>query len=284
MRDSNSVTETHPVFSKYFSSLPDPRRTNKGHLLYPFEEILFLTISAVLSGCNDWTSITLFGRTKLDWLRNFLPYQKGIPSHDVLGKVFAALDPVQFNLCFTQWISSLSGLITGEVVAIDGKRICGSGDKGAQKAALHVVSAYAAGNRICLGQRAVDDKSNEITAIPELLNLVDIKGCTVTIDAMGCQKSIAGAIIEKEADYILMVKDNQKGLKEQLEKVFSSTTGASVEHTLDMGHGRIEHRDCLVTDRISFLDGREEWTGLKTIAKIISRRILKQTGKESTET
>lgn len=172
MRDSFSYKQRHPVFSKHFSSLADPRRTNKGHLLYPFEEILFLPISAVLSGCNDWTSITLFGRTKLTWLRNFLPYQKGIPSHDVVGKVFAALDPVEFSRCFTQWVSSLSKLVTGEVVATDGKRICGSDDKEANKSALHVVSAYAAGNRICLGQKAVDDKSNEITAIPELLKLL----------------------------------------------------------------------------------------------------------------
>ena len=213
MAFSNSEYSSHQVFSHYFSGMNDPRRTSKGHHLYPLEEILFLCISAVISGMDDWTSICMFGHLKLSWLRQYLPYQRGIPSHDVLGKVFAALDPVRFSECFTGWVNSMAEFTGGEVIAIDGKTIRGSADKGAGRSALHVVSAYASGNRLCLGQQAVAEKSNEITAIPALLELLTVKGSIITIDAMGCQKAIAGKIIEKEADYILMVKDNQQGLR-----------------------------------------------------------------------
>ena len=281
---SKSEKPAHQVFSHYFSGMKDPRRTNKGHHLYPLEEILFLCISAVVSGMDDWTSINLFGRSKLIWLRQYFPYRHGIPSHDVLGKVFAALDPVEFGKCFSEWISSISELTGGEVVAIDGKTLCGSDDKWAGKSALHVVSAYASGNRLCLGQKAVTEKSNEITAIPDLLKLLTVKGCIITIDAMGCQKKIARAIIDKQADYLLMVKDNQEELKEQVEKVFNLNTKAETEITIDAGHGRIERRTCQAIDNLLFLDGKEEWTGLKSIAKVISERTDKRSGKQSAET
>src|ERR1700710_10267 len=200
MAFSNSEYIAHQAFSHYFSGMKDPRRTNRGHHLYPLDEILFLCISAVISGMDDWTSISMFGRSKVAWLRQYYPYVHGIPSHDVLGKVFAALDPVKFSECFRQWINSIAELTGGEVVAIDGKTIRGSDDKASGIAALHVVSAYAAGNRLCLGQQTVSEKSNEITAIPALLKLLELKDCIITIDAMGCQKAIAGVIIEKEAD------------------------------------------------------------------------------------
>ena len=281
---SNPQNQTYQVFSHYFSGMKDPRRTNRGHHLYPLDEILFLCISAVISGMDDWTSISMFGRSKIAWLRQYYPYQHGIPSHDVLGKVFAALDPVKFSQCFRDWINSIAELTGGEVVAIDGKTIRGSDDKGAGIAALHVVSAYATGNRLCLGQQAVVEKSNEITAIPALLNLLLVKDCIITIDAMGCQKAIAGVIIEKEADYVLMVKDNQQELREQVEKVFALNSKTEVDVTIDFGHGRIEQRTCQATDNLVFLDGREEWPGMKSIAKIISERTDKRTGKKSTET
>jgi predicted transposase YbfD/YdcC len=281
MAYSFSSQKSHPVFSNFFSSLKDPRRTTKGHHLYPLDEILFLCISSVISGANDWTTISLFGRTKLTWLRQYLPYKNGIPSHDVLGKVFAALDPVEFNHCFTKWVKSISELTNGEVIAIDGKTICGSDDKQTGKSALHVVSAYAAGNRLCLGQEAVNEKSNEITAIPALLKLLSIKDCVVTIDAMGCQKTIADTIIDRGADYVLMVKDNQQELKEQVEKVLSISCKTNSDQQLDIGHGRIEKRDCLVTDELTFMDVKEEWPGLKSVAKITSERTDKQTGKKS---
>lgn len=281
MAFSFSPNKNSRCFCDFFSSLKDPRRTQRGHHLYPLDEILFLCISSVISGANDWTTISLFGRAKITWLRQYFPYKNGIPSHDVLGKVFAALDPVQFNSCFTDWVNSISELTSGEVIAIDGKTIRGSDSKQSGKSALHVVSAYASGNRLCLGQETVDEKSNEITAIPALLKLLTIKDCIVTIDAMGCQKAIAGAIIDSQADYILMVKDNQKELKEQVEKVLSLSckTGSDKEH--DFGHGRIESRACLVTDDLTFLDGKEEWPGLKSVAKVTSERIDKQSGKAS---
>ncbi len=189
-------TEQNTYFIKHFFDLPDPRRTTKGHFYYPLEEILFLVISAVLSGVEDWTNISFFGNAKLEWLRRFFPYKHGVPSHDVLGKLFSRLDPVKFSECFTNWINTVSSLTEGEVIAIDGKSICGSGDSGNPKSALHVVSAYATENKLCLGQVTVDKKHNEIVAIPKVLELLAIKGCVVTIDAMGCQKEIASQIVK----------------------------------------------------------------------------------------
>jgi len=284
MAFSNPEYQSHQIFSHYFSGMKDPRRTGRGHHLYPLEEILFLCISAVLSGMDDWTSINLFGRSKLAWLRQYLPYKRGIPSHDVLGKVFAALDPAAFSTCFSEWVNSISELTGGEVVAVDGKTICGSDDKGSGRSALHVVSAYASGNRLCLGQEAVAEKSNEITAIPALLKLLTLQGCIITIDAMGCQKAIAEAIIDKQAEYVLMVKDNQQELKEQVEKVFALSTKTEADMTLDFGQGRIEKRTCQAIDDLTFMDGKEEWTGLKTIAKVISERTDKRSGKQTSQT
>ena len=281
----NPVYTTHQKFSQYFSSMKDPRRTGKGNHLYPLEEILFLCISAVISGMDDWTSITMFGRLKLEWLRQYLPYKHGVPSHDVLGKVFAALDSNEFSKCFSAWVNSIAELTGGQVVAVDGKTLRGSEDKSASKSALHVVSAYATGNRLCLGQEVVSEKSNEITAIPVLLKMLDIKGCTVTIDAMGCQKQIAEAIINQDADYVLMVKDNQPGLKEQIQKVFSlNQNKAESDQTVDFGHGRIEKRTCVTTSELTFLDGVQEWKGLNSIVKVISERTDKRSGKQSVET
>ena len=279
---SNPSNNPYQLFSHYFSGVKDPRRTNRGHFLYPLEEILFLCISAVLSGMDDWTSISMFGRSKLEWLRQYYPYRHGIPSHDVLGKVFAALDPEPFSEAFGRWVASIAELTGGEVVAIDGKTIRGSDDKSGGKSAFHVVSAYASDNRLCLGQRAVEEKSNEITAIPVLLDTLSLEGCTVTLDAMGCQKAIAGAIIEKKADYVLTVKDNQGELREQVVKVLGMKPAVEKEVTLDAGHGRIERRTCQVTDQLTFLDDREDWPGLRTIAKITAERTDKRSGETST--
>lgn len=274
----------HNVFlNKYFSTLEDPRRTNKGHFYYPLDEILFLVISAVVSGYQDWTSIQIFGNAKLDWLRRFFPYQHGIPSHDVIGKLFSRLDPIRFNECFIKWVNSLSELTSGEVVAIDGKTICGSGDSGKVHSAFHVVSAYAVENRLCLGQITVDQKQNEIVAIPEILDLLSIQGCVVTIDAMGCQKEIASKIREKEAGYVLMVKDNQKELKSQVEKMFRLQNDCEKNETIDAGHGRIETRLCKVIDDLTFMDDVEQWSGLKSVVQVTSERCIKKTGATSIE-
>lgn len=283
MHNSKISQKNHLAFHRFFSELKDPRRTNRGNHLFQLQEILFLCISAVISGADNWTSINLFGRSKIDWLRKYFPYENGIPSHDVLGKVFAALDADAFSQCFIAWVDSIATITDGEVISIDGKTICNSDNKNTGKSALHVVSAFAYENRLCLGQKAVDAKSNEITAIPQLLELIAINGCIVTIDAMGCQKSIAKSIIDKKGDYILMVKGNQKELKEQVEKVFSISPIEDECKTTEIGHGRIEHRKCQVTDQLNFLDDKQDWTGLKCIAKITSERICKQSGKESKE-
>jgi len=261
----------------------DPRRTNKGNLLYPLEEILFLCISAVISGTESWTFIHEFGLEKLKWLRKFYPYENGIPSHDVLGKLFARICPDTFNQCFIDWVNSISKLSEGEIIAIDGKSIRGSKDNSNAKSAFHVVSAFACANSICLGQKAVDSKSNEITAIPLLLDLLTLKGSIITIDAMGCQKEIASAIIEKEADYILALKGNQKDVLEQTKKLFNSHSSKEeyCDHNVD--HGRIEFRKCEVIENLTFFDDANEWKGLRSIIKITSERTLKSKGTISVE-
>lgn len=268
----------------FYSDLKDHRRTSKGNHLYPLQEILFLSIAAVISGSDSWTSIHLFGKTKLDWLRKFFPFEHVIPLHDVLGNVFSALDPAALSKCFISWIDSIASISSGEIVSIDGKTIFSSDDKAKGIPAFHVVSAFAHANGLRLGQVAVDSKSNEIIAIPKLLDLLVIKGCMVTLDAMGCQKSIAEVIREKEADYVFTLKDNQKELRCQVEKLFSITQTNAMSESWDLGHGRIEHRKCEVNEQFQFLDVGDQWAGLKTIAKITSKRIIKQTGKETTET
>jgi len=282
MRSSNFLSDSNSVFSTSFSTLPDPRRTTKGHFKYPLDEILFLVISAVLCGADGWVSVNTFGKLKLAWLRQYLPYKNGVPSHDMLGKVFALIDPVEFNRCFSLWINSISRLTAGEVVAIDGKTLCGSAS--ADRPAFHLVSAYAAQNRLCLAQQCVAEKSNEITAIPVLLDMLAIQSCVVTIDAMGCQKEIAQKILDRQADYILMVKDNQKGLKEQIEKMFTIENPSHSHRQNDMGHGRIEKRDCDVIQKLGFLDERSHWPRLQSIVRIKSERTEKKTGKITTET
>lgn len=285
MPDSSPKEQSEiPTFSKHFNSLKDPRRTDKGNYFYPLQEILFLTISAVISGADGWTMIHEFGKTKLDWLRKFFPYEKGVPSHDVLGKLFAKLDDKEFSKCFTDWVNSISVFTEGEVVAIDGKTICKSNIKSKSKAALHVVSAYASENRLCLGQEVVDQKSNEITAIPNLLKILELKGCIVTIDAMGCQKQIAKTIRKKEADYVLMLKGNQQSLKEQVEKLFQRGTASNIDTHVDSGHGRVETRICEVITDLSFLDDKEHWADLKSIIRIKSERHDKASDKTTHET
>ena len=181
------------------------------------------------------------------------------------------------------WVNSIHTITAGRVVALDGKTVRGAGGKGGKKSALHIVSAYASMQRICLGQEIVEEKSNEITAIPKLLDLLTLNQSIVTIDAMGCQKDIAQKIISKQADYILMVKDNQAGLKEQIIKVFARDEGVKIAESRDSGHGRVETRRCEVTSCLKFLDGKEDWKNLKSIVRITSERYIKKTGESTSE-
>jgi len=283
MTTTGPNSEQKTLFTTHFSELKEPRRITKGNFKYPLEEILFLTISSIISGWfEDWDSIAYFGEKNLDWLRKFYPYEEGVPSHDVLNKLFNRLDINEFNACFINWINAIAVKSEGRVIAIDGKTIRGMASK-YSNSKLHIVSAFCTENKLSLAQVKVDSKSNEITAIPDLLDLIAIQGCIVTIDAMGCQKAIAEKIIDKEADYLLMVKGNQPGLKEQIEKVFKiqPIEQKDIEDNLD--HGRIEKRTCEVITKLDFLDTKEDWKGLKSIVRITSERTFKKTGKYSCE-
>jgi predicted transposase YbfD/YdcC len=265
----------------YFSGLEDPRidRT-RVHLL---EDIIVIAILSVICGAETWNEMEDFGHAKESWLRSFLKLPGGIPSHDTFNRVFSVLDPGQLQECFIQWTSSVARLTGGEVIGIDGKTICGSRDKN-KKSIVHMVSAWAGVNNIVLGQVKVDDKSNEITAIPELLNLLVLKGCTVSIDAMGCQREIASTIISKEADYILALKGNQGNLLEQTQDSFRFIKSESVSQEIDTGHGRVESRTCTVIDDLSMIEQKDQWEKLQSLVRIDSERYIKSTGKTEKET
>ena len=270
------------LFKSSFSFLEDPRRTTKGNLIYSLEELLFLTISAVIGGCDTWVLIAEYGRLKQDWFRKFYPYKR-MPSHDALSDLFSALDHQKFGECFINWVNEAATKSCSDVVAIDGKTVRGAASKG-NKFPLHIVTAFCAKNRLCLGQQAVDEKSNEITAIPKLLDLLTLDGCIVTLDAMGCQKDIAEKIRSKEAHYILQVKDNQKNLKEQMEDIFNSKTKRKIDEKSNCGHGRIEHRRCeAIIMNSTILDGAENWKDLQTLVRIKSERTIKKTSEKSVE-
>ena len=277
-------TNSYISLNEHIEELKDPRRVTKGNFKYPLNEIFFLVISAVISGTEDWQGIALFGKEKIDWLRKFLPYKKGTPSHDVLGDLFARIDLQNFESVFMKWINTISEITNGTIISIDGKTIRGSGDSNISNSAIHVVSAYATNQMLCFGQITVNKKQNEITAIPELLNMLAIKGGVVTIDAMGCQKKIAGEIVGKEADYVLMVKENQQELKEQVVKLFKHYKApCDVNQTIDCGHGRIEDRKCEMIGDLRFMDGKEQWVGIQSVVKISSKRYIKKKGSESSE-
>jgi len=267
---------------EHFSGLEDPRvdRT-KQHMLM---DILVITICAVICGAETWVDVETFGNAKFKWLKEFLELPNGIPSHDTFGRVFNRLDAKQFERCFLSWIQAVSGLLPGQVIAIDGKTLRRSHDKGIGKGAIHMVSAWALENQLILGQLKVDEKSNEITAIPKLLKALALSGCIVTIDAIGCQKEIAKQIIDQEADYVLALKENQAGLFTAVADLFEyaqETDFADCDYhkTIDKGHGRIEIRECWTTsapDYFAFLPNRSAWSGLQTIIMIRAERRLEQ--------
>ncbi len=259
-----------------FATLTDPRvdRT-KEHLLL---DIVLIAICAVVCGADGWVEVAEFGETKQAWFSRFLKLPSGIPSHDTFGRVFAALDAAEFQRCFLEWVQAVHVLTAGQVSAIDGKTLRRSHDKRRGKAALHMVSAWASANRLILGQVATDAKSNEITAIPELLRLLDLKGCIVTIDAAGTQTAIAEQIVAAEGDYVLALKGNQKGLAEDVTRLFEwahSIDFAEIEHdhvrTTTKGHGRLEIRDCwTIADPRYVGDLRQgrKWKSLRSVAQV----------------
>jgi len=265
-----------------FGELPDPRVQERcDHKLL---DIIMIALCAVICGAEGWTEVETFGRTKAGWLKQFLDLPHGIPSHDTLGRVFAALDAEAFQRCFARWVEAVFRVTKGQVIAIDGKTVRRSHDRTIGKDAIHLVSAWATANGIALGQRKVDDQSNEITAIPDLLKLLNVSGCIVTIDAMGCQKPIAHAIRQAKADYVLRVKANQGQLYEDLTDWFAyadqvNFTGMQTDYaqTANKNRGRIEVRRCwTIADPVAFeyIRHHEGWADLQTILRVQRERRL----------
>ncbi len=259
-----------------FSEVEDPRRAlGQQHKL---NDILHICIIAVICGAESWNNIEEYACAKEEFLRGFLELPNDIPTHDTFNRVLSALDPKQFESGFIKWVNTLAKINKGEVVAIDGKTIRGGKSKG-KKSPFHIVSAWANENNLVLGQVMTDEKSNEITAIPKLLEILAIKEATVTIDAMGCQEAIAKSIIKKDAQYILAVKENQKSLLEDIKDEFTFSKQINTNTTIDGDHGRIETRKCSVINSFSHLQQKDKWKNLTTIIKVESTREFKNSTK-----
>ena len=271
----------HNKIAEHFGSVQDPRiERSKEHKLI---DIISIAICAVICGAEGWVDIENFGKSKEAWLKTFLELPNGIPSHDTFERVFSLIEPEEFQESFQSWIESIQELTEGQIVAIDGKQMCGSKDSFLGKRAIYMVSAWAEANELVLGQRKVDEKSNEITAIPELLKILDISGCIITIDAIGTQTKIAKTIIDGGAHYLLSVKENQEHLYEEVSWLFeydqrNKFKGASYDHakTVNKGHGRIEVRECwCISDPeyLQSLKGASKWKGLRSIAMVTATRV-----------
>lgn len=270
------------ALAEHFSELEDPRSdSGKRHLLL---DIIVIAICAVICGADDWVEVELFGQAKEKWLRTFLKLPHGIPSHDTFGRVFRVLDPEQFQRCFRSWIEAVAGVTKGRVVPVDGKTLRRSHDRTLGKAAIQMVSAWATENRLILGQTKVTDGSNEITAIPKLLEVLDLAGCIVTVDAIGCQREIAQTAVDQGADYLLALKENQGNLYHEVAGLFEYATEIGfrdVEHdvrrTINKGHGRIEVRQCWTISDREFMDYVRQfgdWPEFNTMVKVEAERYV----------
>ena len=264
------------TIEKYFGNLRDPRleRTRLHGLL----DILVIALCALIGGADDWEDVEMFGRAKEDWFRSFLPLPNGIPSHDTFRRVFAKLDAIAFQHSFVNWVQGVSQVLPGQVIAIDGKKPHGSKDPGIGRGAIDMVSAWASENELVLGQVKVDDKSNEITAIPELLRLLAVAGCIVTVDSMGCQVDVAKTCIEQEADYVLALKENQPLIYADVERLFADLDASpprsyvfDYAHSLDNRHGRAEKRQCWTIadpEVVQHLRGAQRWPKLQCVVRV----------------
>jgi predicted transposase YbfD/YdcC len=265
---------------EHFGKISDPRIGNATR--HKLLDILVIAILAVICGADGWSDVELFGKSKKKWLQTFLELPHGIPSHDTFGRVFAQIDPQEFERSFMSWVKTIQEMTAGEMIAIDGKQLRGSREPGARREAIDIVSAWATSNELVLGEVKVDEKSNEITAIPKLLQLLDISGCLVTIDAIGTQTEIAETIVERGGDYLLAVKENQGQLYQDLQMLFAGDqetgfTQANYSHTrkVSNSHGRMEIRQCWAISTEEYLDfvrNRGHWMGLQTLAMIVSER------------
>jgi len=267
------------AFQNYFATLTDPRcphAPNSRHLLM---DILIIAVCAVISGAEGWEDIEEYGQSQEEWLADLLELPHGIPGHDTFRRVLSRLDPEEFTQCFMTWTQALSQASEGEIVAIDGKTLRHSFDQATSTAAIHMVSAWASANRLVLGQLKVAEKSNEITAIPHLLQLLDLAGAVVTIDAMGCQKEIAQTITERGADYVLALKENHQTLYDAVTLFLNDardTQFADIAHTyhetVDGDHGRIDTRRYWITSEIEWLGAKASWAGLHSVGMVEARR------------
>ena len=269
-------------FQTYSADIEDPRveRTRRYELL----DLIVIAICAVICGADDWVDVEAWGNAKLDWLRQYLPLPSGIPSHDTFGEVFGRLKPEQFETSFLRWVQAVMGASGGKIVAIDGKTLRGSHDCRLGKSAIYMVSAWASANHLLLGQVKVDEKSNEITAIPALLELLTLGGCVVTIDAMGTQTEIARVIVDQGGDYVLAAKDNQGHLYEDVVATFQEAEERQFEHvphtyakTINKGHGRVEIRECWAIERLDYLEAlrtAEDWPELRSLIMVRAERRL----------
>lgn len=268
----------HPAsILTHFAALPDPRRRRRR--LHNLLDLIAIAICAVIAGCDDWVEVAAYGRKKRAWLQTFLPLPYGTPSHDTFSRVFRLLEPRAFQRCFTRWIKAVQTATGGKLVAIDGKTLRHSFDSAAGTRALHLVSAWAGQNRLVLAQRAVDGHSNEITAIPELVRLLDLKGAVVTIDAMGCQKEIVAAIRDQGGDYVITAKANQGTLYDDLSAFFQECLEndfAGVPHryqkAVDHDHGRHEQRQYYVVEVPDALRTRRDWRDLRSVGMVYAER------------
>ena len=270
---------------EHFKEIPDPRiERGKKHLLV---DIIFIAITSIISGADDWNEIEMFGKMKIEWFRKFSPLKNGIPSHDTFNRVFSLLDPAKYTELAMELFKTniLEGL---DIIPIDGKTVRRSLDKKNNKFPIHIVSAWSSKNGITLGQVKVDEKSNEITAIPELLSQINVKNSVVSIDAMGCQKKIAEKIIEQKGDYVIALKGNQPTLYNEVLKYFETQMfigfeGLNVSYSKieEKGHGRIEKREYWLLTNIDYISNKEEWKGLKSVGMVRSEREYQ--GKKSIE-
>lgn len=262
------------MLMEHFTTLTDVRQAGK--VKHNFLEIVVMTICAVIAGCEAWEDIADYCRVKQDWFqeRLHMKLENGVPSHDTVQRVWGKIEPAEFEKCFRSWVSSISDTAGGEIVSIDGKTLRRSGS--AEKHPLHMVSAWANENQLVLGQISTDEKSNEITAVPQLLEVLDLRGCIVTADAMSCQKAITAKIAEKQADYVLGLKENQPNLKRDVEEFFDDIlnipdrTGIQHIHTIDKGHGRTESRDYYLATDTSWMLYKEGWTALNSVGAVVS--------------
>lgn len=286
MAPLSQLSQQQPDLSipKFFTKLQDPRRAHRR--LHHLQDIIVIALCAVIAGAQDWQQIVTFGRKRRDWLGTFLELPNGIPAHDTFERVFDRLKPQAFQACFREWVQAIRAALPIKHIAIDGKTLRGSGS--AKLGPLHLVSAWATAQHLSLGQVAVDAKSNEITAIPVLLELLDLNGALVTLDAMGCQKAIAQKIVDQGGHYALTVKDNQEHLLEDIQESFLKAFDsdfAGVDHdeyeTRERGHGREEYRSYTVLHSTEGIRHADAWAGLTTIGLCFSERTVK--GKTTTE-